>query len=228
MRWIRAHDEPMRLVSAVLRDELGLPNTPRLKTAGTLQDKLRRDKSNLFTMDDVGGVRLQPVEDRMHQDEVVALISDRFPDCRIKDRRVQPNAGYRAVHVIVRIGIYRVEVQVRTQAQHNWAEANEKLADLVGRGIRYGELPTDPFVLRLHDVFIRAADLISQQEDLESVVRRHANVHENWPTEDATLVPLADVLHALEDARAALDGLLTDLRAAVLAYEQSRMGTEDE
>ena len=34
-----------------------------------------------------------------------------------------------------------VEVQVRTRLQHEWAEIFEKLADLLGRGIRYGEPP---------------------------------------------------------------------------------------
>lgn len=150
IEWIRAHDGPMKHVSLVLREELDLPNTSRLKTAGTLQDKLRRDQSNLFTMDDIAGVRLEPVADRVEQDAVVARIVERFPDCRTKDRRMSPNAGYRAAHVIVRISVYRVEVQVRTQAQHSWAEANEKLADLVGRGIRYGNVPPDPLIGELH------------------------------------------------------------------------------
>lgn len=46
--------------------------------------------------------------------------------------------GYRAVHVIVFLDDARVEVQVRTALQHEWAEAFEKFADRVGRGVRYG------------------------------------------------------------------------------------------
>ena len=34
-----------------------------------------------------------------------------------------------------------IEVQVRTEWQHEWAEFFEKLADRIGRGIRYGEPP---------------------------------------------------------------------------------------
>ena len=34
-----------------------------------------------------------------------------------------------------------VEIQVRTRWQHEWAELFEKLADRVGRGIRYGDAP---------------------------------------------------------------------------------------
>jgi hypothetical protein len=49
--------------------------------------------------------------------------------------------GYRAVHVIVFPEGAPIEIQVRTEWQHEWAEFFEKLADLVGRGIRYGEPP---------------------------------------------------------------------------------------
>ncbi len=34
-----------------------------------------------------------------------------------------------------------VEIQVRTKWQHEWADMFEKLADLIGREIRYGEPP---------------------------------------------------------------------------------------
>jgi hypothetical protein len=34
-----------------------------------------------------------------------------------------------------------IEIQIRTAWQHEWAELFEKLADLVGRGIRYGDAP---------------------------------------------------------------------------------------
>ncbi len=53
--------------------------------------------------------------------------------------------GYRAVHVIVFPDGIPVEIQVRTRWQHEWAELYEKLADQVGRGIRYGEPPLSLF-----------------------------------------------------------------------------------
>jgi hypothetical protein len=36
---------------------------------------------------------------------------------------------------------YPIEVQIRTEWQHLWAEWFERLADQYGRGIRYGEPP---------------------------------------------------------------------------------------
>jgi hypothetical protein len=57
------------------------------------------------------------------------------------DRRIEPSQGYRAVHVIVYPDGVPVEIQVRTRWQHEWADMFEKLADLIGRGIRYGQPP---------------------------------------------------------------------------------------
>jgi ppGpp synthetase/RelA/SpoT-type nucleotidyltranferase len=61
------------------------------------------------------------------------------------DRRADPRAGYRAVHVVVRIDGLPVEVQFRTELQHRWAQIFERLADEWGRQIRYDEdLTPDP------------------------------------------------------------------------------------
>jgi ppGpp synthetase/RelA/SpoT-type nucleotidyltranferase len=55
------------------------------------------------------------------------------------DRRLKPVQGYRAVHIVAFPDGFPIEVQVRTRLQHDWAELFEKLADVLGRGIRYGE-----------------------------------------------------------------------------------------
>ncbi|MCA1703464.1 MAG: RelA/SpoT domain-containing protein [Actinobacteria bacterium] len=162
----------MNHVSSVLRDELNLRNTSRLKTEGTLVDKLRREGTNLTNMDDIAGVRLEPVADRAEQDHVAALILRRFPQHRVKDRRAEPNVGYRAVHVIVKEAGYRVEVQIRTKSQHQWAELNEKLADSAGRGLRYGERPADPDAAHLHSYLAQLAEFIDDYEDGEVTLRK--------------------------------------------------------
>ena len=63
---------------------------------------------------------------------------------RIVDRRVSPSYGYRAVHVIVCLDGVTIEIQVRTLMQHVWADLMERLADRLGRQIRYGQPPTPP------------------------------------------------------------------------------------
>lgn len=59
----------------------------------------------------------------------------------IHDLRDHPHAGYRAVHVWLRLPAGRVEIQIRTILQSLWANFYELLADAYGRGIRYDERP---------------------------------------------------------------------------------------
>jgi hypothetical protein len=63
--------------------------------------------------------------------------SDRPP--KIIDRRLDPRASYRAVHLEIRREGILLEVRVRTALQHQWAELFERTADRLGRDLRYGE-----------------------------------------------------------------------------------------
>jgi ppGpp synthetase/RelA/SpoT-type nucleotidyltranferase len=74
--------------------------------------------------------------------ELTALFAAEPRPPRVVDRRAMPIEGYRAVHVIVYPDGHPMEIQVRTRWQHQWAGLFERLADAVGRGIRYGEAPT--------------------------------------------------------------------------------------
>ncbi|QHK22552.1 GTP pyrophosphokinase family protein (plasmid) [Pseudarthrobacter psychrotolerans] len=119
--------------------------TSRLKTLDTLTQKLNRDHSYpLPAVQDIAGVRFEAEMTLDEQDAVAGAIVGMFdqdPRC-IHDMRSDPHSGYRAVHVWLRLPV-RVEVQVRTQLQGLWANMYESAADVLGRGIRYGELPTD-------------------------------------------------------------------------------------
>jgi ppGpp synthetase/RelA/SpoT-type nucleotidyltranferase len=132
-----------------VKDQLGLDLTSRVKNTGTILEKLRRQGGwRLGSMQDVAGMRIVGDFDRRGQDDVVADLVRVFSDAerapKIIDRRAEPMHGYRAVHVIVFPSGVPLEIQVRTPWQHEWAEVFEKLADLVGRGIRYGEPPRPP------------------------------------------------------------------------------------
>jgi ppGpp synthetase/RelA/SpoT-type nucleotidyltranferase len=108
---------------------------------------------------------------RIEQDRVVEQIREVFVDGarmpKLIDRRVQPVQGYRAVHVIVYPDAYPIEVQVRTEWQHLWAEWFERLADQYGRGIRYGDPPSTggDTAREMVDRLIQLADQISEAEE---------------------------------------------------------------
>jgi len=130
-------------VVAILRARLGAAPSSRLKTTGTLIDKLR-GKTALSRMQDIAGCRIvQPMSLR-EQDDLVQRIVREFPGSRVIDRRENPSHGYRAVHVVVKRVGFNVEIQVRTELQNLWAQLMERLADVWGRQIRYGGEPHDP------------------------------------------------------------------------------------
>lgn len=119
-------------------EQLGLAPTIRVKSTGTLIDKLNRG-SSLKSVQDLAGARVVVSGGWAEQDRVVGLVKNEFAGSRVIDRRSNPSHGYRAVHVIVAQADVPVEVQVRTELQHVWAEAIERLGDAWGRELRYGE-----------------------------------------------------------------------------------------
>lgn len=135
---------PMRLVSERLIAEGFSPTTRPEKTWQSTVEKLKRETSTrLSQIRDIAGARVVIDGGRRMQDEAVHLIGQLFPEHKKIDRRAEPKFGYRAVHLEVRIDNFFVEIQVRTSLQDQWAQINEKLADMFGRGIRYGEAPDD-------------------------------------------------------------------------------------
>lgn len=123
----------------------GVTITGRTKSTDTLREKLIRTPSiQLPYIRDVIGIRVVADTDLSGQDDIVEQLRAEFGDqTQIIDRRAEPESGYRAVHVIVRVGVTRAEIQVRTALQAQWADLYERLADTWGRQIRYGADP-DP------------------------------------------------------------------------------------
>ena len=93
-------------------------------------------------MQDIAGCRIV-VADMENQNTLAAKLSVLFIDAVTSDRRGKPSHGYRAIHIIVHHAGRTVEIQVRTQLQHLWAEHSEKLADKFGIAVKYGGGPED-------------------------------------------------------------------------------------
>ena len=173
----------MTAVQARVSEVTGLAATTRLKTRGTIIDKLHREKTNLARMQDIAGVRVVLPQGAalVEQDRAVDQVVDAFGDAEPTDRRLSPSFGYRAVHVVVRDLDYWVEVQVRTHLQDLWGQLVDRLSDAWGRQLRYGEPPDDADVLvsgeltRL-DVLAVIAELsavVYGQDTMVSVTRCH-------------------------------------------------------
>jgi ppGpp synthetase/RelA/SpoT-type nucleotidyltranferase len=125
----------------------------RPKTLDTLIEKLRRrPNQQLNTVQDLAGVRIDADLLLGEQTELAREIAAHFctDERDIHDLRSGEHAGYRGVHVLLKLPAGRVEVQVRTLLQSLWANWFEQIADKYGREIRYEEplkeLPpgTDP------------------------------------------------------------------------------------
>ena len=121
-----------------IREKLLLePTKRRTKTTQSIVDKLHRESIRLTQIQDIAGCRIV-AKNIADQDKIIKKLGKLFDDIKIKDRREKPSYGYRAVHVIVFIEKKAMEIQVRTELQHLWAELSEKLADIFGQEVKYG------------------------------------------------------------------------------------------
>lgn len=92
----------------------------------------------------------------------MVCLTKAFPQSSVVDRREAPNHGYRAVQVIVRQFGMPVEVQIRTELEHSWAQLSEKLSDVVNPSVKYGGGPE-----LLRSTLYLLSDLLGQMEALE-------------------------------------------------------------
>ena len=137
--------EAMIEVQESLHRELEVRPTSRLKTVGTIVDKVKREPSmSLSRMQDIAGLRVVEEIDRVAQEEMAKRVQEMYPGSKRTDRREMPSHGYRAIHVVVPVNVCWVEVQLRTRLQDLWAQLVERLGDAWGRQIRYGGEPDDP------------------------------------------------------------------------------------
>ncbi|MBI5765355.1 MAG: hypothetical protein HZA51_17725 [Planctomycetes bacterium] len=123
--------------------ELGYEATGRAeKSTISIIDKLRRESVRLSQMQDIAGCRIV-VSTIADQDELASKLTNVLPNATLIDRRQTPSHGYRAVHIIAEVEGFHVEIQIRTEIQHLWAEVSERLSDLVSTDIKYGGGPEE-------------------------------------------------------------------------------------
>lgn len=180
---VLAHGEALAKTADQLA-AMGYATTTRLKTTGTLMDKVRRGMG-LGEIQDIAGARIVGDWTRLGQTEVGNFVAQDFAErfggqSDLIDRRADPRSGYRALHVVVRVDALSVEIQLRTPMQDAWAQTTERLGDVWGRGIRYGEPPPDADrrlfdgddTTRgdLWDIMLEVSDLIARLEATEQAL----------------------------------------------------------
>jgi ppGpp synthetase/RelA/SpoT-type nucleotidyltranferase len=112
--------------------------TSRTKSTASVVDKLRRQpQTRLSQVQDILGLRFV-ANDLKQQEALMVELARIFPDSKLQDRRLSPQYGYRAVHLIVKINGFLLEIQVRSQLQHYWAQYSEMIADQRGQELKYG------------------------------------------------------------------------------------------
>jgi putative GTP pyrophosphokinase len=189
-------------------ERLGLEPTGRpAKSTGSIIEKLHRESIRLTQVQDIAGCRVV-VTDRKEQDAIVRALGDAFPDAAVIDRRQAPSYGYRAVHVVPKVGGKAVEIQVRSALQHLWAELSEKLSDVVDKNVKYGGGPE-----RLQQALISASNMIRRFEETEArlapiyaqVSELDAQVSKMTTGMDKANVDAVEAYQKVKEQRAKLD-----------------------
>ena len=163
------------------------------KTTPSIVAKLNREKTRLSTMQDIAGCRVE-VPNRFKQTGIAIELMMQYPGSETQDRRIKPSYGYRAVHVIVTVEAKPIEIQIRTELQHNWALVTEKLADVIDHEIKYGGGPVD-----VQELLTQISQRIAIVEEQESL---RGGINEGYHRGEVTIEDVEAELLEREDGAA--------------------------
>lgn len=145
----REHAAPMLkvrmgLVSFTRTERVSAVVTQRLKRRAQIVRKLvRLRNSRLAALEDIGGCRIV-FSGPAAMNVVLMHLKHRWGQDIRRERNYvdSPNAtGYRAHHVIVERDGRRVEIQLRTRGQQQWADAVEAADSRLGMALKDGHGP---------------------------------------------------------------------------------------
>jgi len=154
---------------AIIRNATQLePKARPAKSTTSIIAKLRRQPIRLSRMQDVAGCRLI-VRGAVEQSQVVERLKTSLTKAVVVDRRKKTSHGYRAVHIIATVRNRPIEIQVRTEVQHLWAQLSEKLSDSIDPAIKYGggDSEIQKFLSALSLGFENLEDLELQRDTAE-------------------------------------------------------------
>lgn len=139
----RSFSDPLNAVAAALGGilrESGIRGevSQRLKRMQTIAEKIigRESGLDLSRMQDIGGCRVVlDSDDVADLRRLEGLVRDHWGDgCKRFSNYVDRprESGYRAIHIVVVQNGRMIEIQLRTQRMHLWAELVESLSGLLG------------------------------------------------------------------------------------------------
>jgi putative GTP pyrophosphokinase len=168
--WRQQHAYPLALTMPGLRNwveaesSLGVKPAQRLKRLPQIVHKLARHPGmKLARMQDIGGCRAV-LADAREVEKLARRIRHRWKPVRSSDYRdtSRSDTGYRALHLIVEKRDRRIskepraiEVQLRTEEEHDWAEEVARTGGRLGYDLKDGEGPDE-----LVEYFRMASDLL--------------------------------------------------------------------
>lgn len=149
--WRELHAEPLQKVRETVarrldRANIQAPVVGRLKRKPQIVKKLSLTSTRLTQMQDVGGCRAVVQIPEMVDEAWLKMRTRTAPWYSVKsvsDYREsgRTESGYRALHVVLDWDGRFIEVQLRTQRQHAWAEGVERVATLLNCELKRGDGP---------------------------------------------------------------------------------------
>lgn len=189
-----AHLEPITRLTLMLQQWLTAYKgkyyiAQRLKRKPQIIRKLKRFKSRLTQLQDIGGCRII-VEDNAAVDELhsylLVLINNEKSLISLsgeKDYREEgrEESGYRALHLIFKSDQVKLELQIRSEIQHYWAESIERTSVIYGHHLKEqeGDLRVINYFKELSDLLheIELGRQISPQQKID--IDRHREAAED-------------------------------------------------
>lgn len=128
----------------VQRESAAVVVAQRLKRRDRIIGKLRRmPKTKLARMEDIGGCRAVLASPAEIQG-VLRRIHRNWDIVRERDYASDPKpSGYRATHLVVARDDCRIEVQLRTRGQQDWADSVETMASRFGLPLKDEQGPEE-------------------------------------------------------------------------------------
>lgn len=113
--------------------------------------------------------------------------------------------------------------------QHQWAEVTEKLGDIVGRGLRYGETPVNPIAAQLHLQLKALANAIhSTEQAIHRIETAEAVLYastseelQDQPEFQGISKELGDLVASITENKDEIEGMLAGIREDVVEFEKS-------